>query len=67
MQDNRISFVAHTGFAAFGKGVQFISGPPMLEPNNSTDLPREVVCLPPHDDKQPKLDVGSRRENIAFP
>ncbi len=28
MQDSRISFVAHIGFTAFGKGVRLISGSP---------------------------------------
>ncbi len=51
-QGGRVSSLAQTGFAAFGKGVQLISGCPYAEiPNNIPDLPRQAVYMPPHDDK----------------
>ncbi len=43
-QGSRVGWVAQTGFAAFGKAVQLISGSPYDE-----TLPSET--LPPHDDK----------------
>ncbi len=36
----------------------------MLKPNKFPDLPRQVVYLPPHDDKYPKLDFSGRRIDI---
>ncbi len=43
-QGSRVSCVAQTGFAAFGKGVQLISGSPYAETE-------QAVYLPPHYDK----------------
>ncbi len=49
--------------AAFGKGVQRISGSPYDE----TDQPRQVVYSLPRDAKLRKYDLGSRGEDIAYP
>ncbi len=38
-QDSRVSCVAQTGFAAFGKGVQLISGSPYAETEQLSDTP----------------------------
>ncbi len=38
-----------------------------MKPNNVSDLPRQVVYLPPHDDKEPYFDLGGREEDIAYP
>ncbi len=44
-QGSRVSWLAQTGFAAYGKLVQLISGYPLAETE------QQVVYLPPHDDK----------------
>ncbi len=49
------------------KGCSSSVGPPTLKRNNFPDLPRQAVYLPPHDDKQPKLDLGGREEDTAYP
>ncbi len=46
-QGSWVSYLAQTGFAAFDKGVQLISGTHYAE----TEQPRQVVYLPPHEDK----------------
>ncbi len=45
-QGSRINCLTQTGFAAFGKGVQLISGPPYDETKQLSRL-----TLQPHDDK----------------
>ncbi len=53
-----VSCLVHTRFAAFGKGMQLTSGLPMLKPNKISNLTSLfLVYLPPHDDKQPKLNL----------
>ncbi len=37
-QGSRVSCVAQTGFAAFGKGVQLISGPPYALPRGKRQI-----------------------------
>ncbi len=45
-QGSRVSWLAQTGFAAFGNEVQLISVSPYVETEDFTDLPRHVVYLP---------------------
>ncbi len=60
MKGIRVSCLAQTGFAAFGKGVQLISRSPYTETEQLSRL--TLQCVIPHDDK-----LGSRGEDIAYP
>ncbi len=48
---NRQSCLAQTGFAAFGKGVQLISGSPYAETTTFPINLAKRLYLPLHDDK----------------
>ncbi len=49
------------------KGCSSSVEPPSRKPNNFLYKPRQVVSLPPHDDKFLNLDFSGRGEDIAYP
>ncbi len=65
-QGSRVSWLAQVEFAAFGKGVQLISGFPFVETEHIPEWPRQVLYFPPTEGKRLNLDLGGRGEDKAF-